>query len=753
MTSFTKIAMTSFTKMMTATRAVVAVALFLGGAGPAVAQDSAPLDTERIESLIEMIEDEEEREAFLERLRTLSQAELAPAPEPTGMAAVLDDLSARLGATEAALAAVIGDGDGLSGVGTWLTRQVGTAEGRDFWLSLLAKVVLAVAAGLVVRWLVRAALTAPRRSFERREVPSPWLRAPILVAHGLLELVPVAAFYGAALLALALVQPEPAARLVALAIVHAIALATAVRAVARLLLRPTLPAMRLVALRDEDAAYAFVWVRRLLAIPIYGYFLAEALEALGMPAAGLDALIKVAGLAEAGLVLVFILQNRRSVAAWIRGDGVTVIRGVQVLRDRLAEVWHILAITYLLATYVVWALGVQGGFAFIARATALSVLVLALARLALMLVRRGAERHLAIGEALTARFPHLKARANAYIAGVRKVFEGAIYVVAALLIAQAWSIAIFDWLGGEIGRRLLGSALEIAVVVLIAAMAWEVSSSFITRYLEGHTAPDGGRVERSARARTLLPLVRNALLVVIATVATLSVLSSLGINIAPLLAGAGVIGLAIGFGAQTLVKDVITGAFILFEDQVQVGDVAIINGQGGLVEKLTVRTIVLRDLAGNVHIVPFSAVGTLTNMTKEYSRYVLDVGVAYREDTDQVVEVLRAIDAEMRADPEYASKMIAPIDILGVDRFEDSAVIVRARLTTKPIEQWSVGREFNRRMKKRFDELGIEIPFPHQTVYFGVDKQGMAPGARISLESPEAAAPTARLKSDTTGSI
>jgi len=717
--------------MKTVTRAaVVAIALMSGVAGPASAQDSAPLDAERLESLVEMLENEQERETFLRQLRTLgqAQAEQTLTPKPTGMAAVLDTLSARLGAAETALGAAIGNGNGLSGLATWAARQVDTAERRDFWLALLAKVVAAVAAGLVVRWLVRAALTTPRRAFERREAPSPWIRVPILVANGLLELVPVAAFYGAALLALTLVQPEPAARLVALAIVHAIAFSTATRAVARLILRPNLPTMRIVALADVDAAYAFIWIRRLLVIPIYGYFLAEALEALGLPPTGLGAFVKVAGLAEAGLVLVFILQIRRSVAGAIRGDGVAAIPGVQVVRDRLADVWHILAITYLVATYTVWLLGVEGGFAFIARATALSVAIVVLARLALVLVRQGAERHFAIGDALTARFPHLKVRANAYIATVRKVFEGAIYVVAALLIAQAWSIAIFDWLGGEIGRGLLASALQIAVVVLIAAIAWEGSSGFITRYLESHTAADGTRVERSARARTLLPLVRNALLVVIATVATLSVLSSLGIDIAPLLAGAGVIGLAVGFGAQTLVKDIITGAFILFEDQVK----------GGLVEKLTVRTIVMRDLAGNVHIVPFSAVGTLTNMTKEYSRYVLDVGVAYQENTDEVVEVLKAIDAEMRADPEYAARMIAPIEILGVDRFEDSAVIVRARLTTTPIEQWSVGREFNRRMKMKFDELGIEMPFPHRTVYFGVDKQGMAPAARISVEPREA---------------
>ena len=231
-----------------------------------------------------------------------------------------------------------------------------------------------------------------------------------------------------------------------------------------------------------------------------------------------------------------------------------------------------------------------------------------------------------------------------------------------------------------------------------------------------------------------MPLARSVLLVVIVIVAGLTVLSALGINIAPLLAGAGVVGLAVGFGAQTLVKDVITGAFLLFEDTVQVGDVAVINGQGGLVEAITIRTIRLRDLAGSVHTIPFSTVGAITNMTKEYSRYVLDVGVAYREDTDRVAELLREIDADLRADPEFGQHILQPIEILGVDRFEDSAVVVRARLTTKPIMQWTVGREFNRRLKKKFDEHGIEIPFPHQTIYFGEDKQGRAPVAHIRVD-------------------
>jgi moderate conductance mechanosensitive channel len=212
------------------------------------------------------------------------------------------------------------------------------------------------------------------------------------------------------------------------------------------------------------------------------------------------------------------------------------------------------------------------------------------------------------------------------------------------------------------------------------------------------------------------------------------------VNIGPLIAGAGVVGIAVGFGAQKLVQDVITGVFILMEDTISVGDVADVGSHAGLVEALTIRSVRLRDLAGSVHTVPFSAVSSVINMTKDFSHFVLDVGVSYREDTDQVVEVLKEIDAEMRAEPEFARRMIAPIEILGVDSFADSAVIVKARLKTRPIEQWTVGREFNRRMKKRFDALGIEIPFPHLTMYFGVDKQGGAPPAhlRISRAAPAA---------------
>jgi moderate conductance mechanosensitive channel len=220
----------------------------------------------------------------------------------------------------------------------------------------------------------------------------------------------------------------------------------------------------------------------------------------------------------------------------------------------------------------------------------------------------------------------------------------------------------------------------------------------------------------------------------LAIVVGLVLLSEIGIDIAPLIASAGVLGLAIGFGAQKLVQDVITGLFILLEDSISVGDVVEVAGIGGVVEELSIRSIRLRDISGSVHTIPFSSVGTVTNLTKDFSFYVADIAIAYREDPDQVIEVCRAIVEEMRGEPAFERDILEPLDVLGVDQFADSAVIVKVRIKTKPIRQWAAGREFNKRMKKRFDELGIEIPFPHLTIYFGEDKTGNAPPGRLRVE-------------------
>jgi small conductance mechanosensitive channel len=274
---------------------------------------------------------------------------------------------------------------------------------------------------------------------------------------------------------------------------------------------------------------------------------------------------------------------------------------------------------------------------------------------------------------------------------------------AATAITQAAFRILLVLLAGYVSVRFLRAALRRLEEVLIRAGE--------------RTEPIPGATRK--RVTTLVGLLLTLSLVSVWAIVAVICLDQLGFDVTPILAGAGIIGLAVGFGAQNLVRDVISGFFIVLENQVRVGDVAVVNGIGGLVEAITFRTIVLRDLAGVVHVIPNGAITTLANMTKGWSGYVLDVGVAYKEDTDRVVEVMTEVAEELRKDPRLGPAILEPIEIFGVDDFKESEVTIKARLKTVPIQQWNVGREYRRRLKKAFDARGIEIPFPHRSLYMG----------------------------------
>lgn len=292
---------------------------------------------------------------------------------------------------------------------------------------------------------------------------------------------------------------------------------------------------------------------------------------------------------------------------------------------------------------------------------------------------------------------------------------------------QAYLNHVHEW--------LLTDGVSILVIVIVTLIFLRVVGA-LSRHIETIMERKHTDAESQKRASTLSGLIRWILRVGILAVAFMMILEKCGLPIGPALTAAGVAGVAIGFGAQNLVQDFLSGFFLLLENQIRVGDVVQINGQGGLVEQITLRMIVLRDLAGNVIFIRNGKIDMVTNMTKDYSRYVFDVGVAYREDVDEVIKVLKAIDEELRRDPEFKDDILAPLEVLGLDSFGDSAIVIKARTMTKPIQQWRIGREFNRRMKKKFDELGIEIPFPHQTIYFGKDKQGHSPPLNVEMENP-----------------
>lgn len=274
-----------------------------------------------------------------------------------------------------------------------------------------------------------------------------------------------------------------------------------------------------------------------------------------------------------------------------------------------------------------------------------------------------------------------------------------------------------DW------ETLMIGAFKVLVVLIVFWIAMMVVKSLLRR-LEHRLIQRGkeeGEVptESAKRAETLVRLLRQGVIIAMWVVVLLVILRQMGVDVGPLLASAGVVGLAIGFGAQNLVRDVISGFFMILENQVRVGDVAIVNGTGGLVEAINFRTIVLRDLAGTVHVFPNGTVTTLSNMTKEWSAYVFNLGIAYKEDVDRVSEIIRSVAQTLREDPHFGALMIDDAEIFGLDQFGDSSVVIKGRLKTKPIKQWEVGREFQRRIKQAFDEQGVEIPFPHRSIYFG----------------------------------
>jgi len=313
---------------------------------------------------------------------------------------------------------------------------------------------------------------------------------------------------------------------------------------------------------------------------------------------------------------------------------------------------------------------------------------------------------------------------------IRRLVNIIVGVAALAGIAEAWGANLSGLLSTDLGSRLADTLVSTGFIVLVAAVLWNAAGPVVQRALTLGGRSDSDRTAR--RLDTLAPLLRSVLQTTITVMAALLVLSELGVNIGPLLAGAGILGLAVGFGAQTLVKDLISGVIILLEDGASVGDVVTVAGHTGAVEEMRIRTIRLRDLSGVVHLVPYGEVTTIENYTQDFSYFLTEVGVAYRENTDEVCSVIEAVGADLAEDPAWRADVLEPLQILGVHAFADSAVVIRARIKTVPGRQWALGREFNRRLKQRFDEHGIEIPFPHTTLYFGEPKTGEAPPLRLA---------------------
>lgn len=285
--------------------------------------------------------------------------------------------------------------------------------------------------------------------------------------------------------------------------------------------------------------------------------------------------------------------------------------------------------------------------------------------------------------------------------------------------------AIFNSVGLKEYADFMQSLLHVVVILVLAVMLMRVANRLIRvfrLYMSGRTHD----AENIKRLETLGRVFRYIASAVISVVAGTLVLSEFGISVAPILATAGVVGVAVGFGAQSLIKDYFNGFFLLLENQISQGDVVEAGGKSGLVEEVTLRYVRLRDYDGNVHYIPNGTITSVTNMSRQFAFAVIDVNIGYREDTDCVLDIMREVGTDMRTDPVFGSKIMENLEIAGVDKWADSAVILRCRFKVQPLAQWDVRREFLRRMKYAFDKQGIEIPFPHITVFPGNRKPSEA---------------------------
>jgi small-conductance mechanosensitive channel len=313
---------------------------------------------------------------------------------------------------------------------------------------------------------------------------------------------------------------------------------------------------------------------------------------------------------------------------------------------------------------------------------------------------------------------HTQPIANATVRAVRRV---TFVLVLLVLLFPALDLAGVQLTVGlhpeQLTHWMTESGARILLLILLAFASNRFAASVI-RNAEHEMASgeDHKTIERRKRLQTVGATSRRFFSILIWSAAALMVLRELDVDITPVLTGAGIIGLAVGFGAQTLVKDIISGLFLIAEDQVRLGDVAQINGIGGAVEEINLRTIVLRDLEGTLHYIAAGEIRTLANKSKDFSYYVIDLGVGYDDDTDRIVEVVREVARELMQDPAFASSILEPLEVLGIDAFKATEVTLRFRIKTLPLKQWDVGRELRRRIKKAFDTKGIAIPGPQMTV-------------------------------------
>jgi len=492
------------------------------------------------------------------------------------------------------------------------------------------------------------------------------------------------------------------------------------------------PMLRLFAMDDDVARYWNSHLGRVAAVIGYGLLLAEPLaKSLLSPSIG-ELLGLVIMLVAYVYAVRIIWRNRLVLRQRLEQRAARASSYFGTWFRLLARTWHVLALGYFTVLLVVSQVDTERALPFMVEATVQSLVALGVGALLIAAMAGVLARRIRLPEDVRRKLPMLEARVNAYVPAALRGLGVLIRIVVALFVLDAWRV--FDlsgWIVSDAGAAAVRMVVNVAIILLIAAVAWTVIASIIEHRLslsEGSGMP-------TARERTLLALFRNAALIVIITLTVLVVLSQIGVDIAPLIAGAGVVGLAIGFGSQKLVQDIITGVFIQLENGMNQNDVVQVAGIFGTVEKITIRSVGIRTLDGGYHLIPFSSVDVVSNHMRDFSYHLGEYTIAHRESVDDAIQHLRHAFEELMQDELLAPEVLEEISIPGVTSLSDKGVTIRVLIKTTPGMQWAVQRGYNRLVKKHFNAAGIELPYPHTVVYFGQDKNGYAPPANLFMQT------------------
>ncbi|WP_419758191.1 mechanosensitive ion channel family protein [Acidisoma sp.] len=557
--------------------------------------------------------------------------------------------------------------------------------------------------------------TGGRAALQRlKPLQSGWLlvkRLPFILVAMALDAVPPIVFLGIATVLLATpLAHDLQTRLMIAAVVNAYVVVRLALVIVRGAFCAPSSKLRLLHVSDAAAAFLTVWCRRIAMAIVLAFIVVQIGGMSGMSYEMQHGVGRVFGLIIHLMLVIMVLQRRREVEDWLRGQPGESRSVWHELKARLASVWHIQAIILIVMVWIVYATAIANGIGHPFHLILKTMGLLVLYRVVSILVLGGLDKAFSVGTNTQTgtRYALITARAMRYHAPLRTLVKIGMGVLFFLVLFQSWGVDAWNWFEvGGLGGRLISSLGTIMVTLVIAVIVWETINFVMQIYMDDLSQQ--GAYVRAARLRTVVPVLRNTLLIALLVVIALTALSEIGVNIAPLLAGASIIGVAIGFGSQKLVQDFITGIFLLLENAMQVGDWVTAAGLSGAVENLSIRTLRLRAGDGSIHIIPFSSVSTVTNTNRGLGNASVSVTISYEEDTDKVGEMLKQIALDMRREDTFKDGMLSDLQLWGVDKIDGTTATLAGQIVCTDGGRWGVQREFNRRVKLAFQEKGIRM--------------------------------------------